>query len=195
MASGTAVTSKILKNVLFFSLMISVISYQFEVGEETGWVRPTGNEPETYNEWAARNRFRIGDTLYFKYQKDSVLVVNSADYLNCNTSNPISKFDDGNTVFRFDRSGFFYFISGQSGHCKSGQRLIVRVMHPSEVESPVSSPSPVPSPAEAERSGGDGGWDSDDWGPPGISSTTRLTVASYFMTALAGILVILYLFM
>ncbi|KAL2523790.1 early nodulin-like protein 7 [Abeliophyllum distichum] len=185
MASGTAVTSKILKNVLFLSLMISVISYQFEVGEEKGWVRPTGNEPETYNEWAARNRFRIGDSVYFKYQKDSVLVVNSADYLNCNTSNPFSKFDDGNTVFRFDRSGFFYFISGQSGHCKSGQRLIVRVMHPSEVESPESSPSP----------GGDGGWDSDDWGPPGISSTTRLTVASYFMTALAGMLVILYLFM
>lgn len=62
-SKSTAVTSKILKNVLFFSLFISVISYEFEVGEETGWVTPTGNEPETYNEWAARNRFRIGDTL------------------------------------------------------------------------------------------------------------------------------------
>ncbi|CAA2972197.1 mavicyanin-like [Olea europaea var. sylvestris] len=187
-SKSTAVTSKILKNVLFFSLFISVISYEFEVGEETGWVTPTGNEPETYNEWAARNRFRIGDTLHFKYHKDSVLVVNSEDYLNCNTSNPITKFQDGNTIFKFDRSGFFYFISGQSGHCKSGQRLIVRVMHPSEIESPESAPSPAPAPL----SSGDDGWDSADWGPPGISSTTKLAVASYYVTSFAVILVVLY---
>lgn len=115
-------------------------------------------------------------------------MVNSEDYLNCNTSNPITKFQDGNTIFKFDRSGFFYFISGQSGHCKSGQRLIVRVMHPSEIESPESAPSPAPAPL----SSGDDGWDSADWGPPGISSTTKLAVASYYVTSFAVILVVLY---
>lgn len=120
----------------------------------------------------------------FKYQKDSVLVVSSADYLKCNTSNPISKFEDGNTIFEFDRSGFFYFISGQPDHCKSGQKLIIRVMHPSEVEAPELAPSPA-------AAGGDGGW---DWAPPGFNSTTKLSVISYFILALAGLVVVLYLF-
>lgn len=116
-----------------------------------------------------------------------MLVVNSSDYEKCKTSNPISKFDDGNTVFQFERSGFFYFISGQPGHCKSGQRLIIRVMHPSEIESPEAAPSPG-----APSSEGDDGWDSNSWGPPGLNSTDKLSVASYFMTFLGGVLVILY---
>ncbi|KAI3466415.1 hypothetical protein Pfo_023078 [Paulownia fortunei] len=196
MASAAA-TSMAFNNVLFSTLLaasvaaVLVSGFQFEVGEERGWRKPTGKEPETYNEWAAKNRFHIGDTVYFKYQKDSVLVVNSADYLNCNTSHPISKFEDGSTVFQFDRPGFFYFISGQPGHCKSGQRLIIRVMHPSEVEAPELAPSP----AAGGGSGGDSGGNSGDWGPPGVNSTTKLSVVSHFMTALAGLFVILYLFM
>ncbi|KAI3456806.1 hypothetical protein Pfo_013469 [Paulownia fortunei] len=175
-------------NLLFSALFaasvaaVLVSGFQFEVGEGRGWRKPTGKEPETYNEWAAKNRFHIGDTVYFKYQKDSVLVVSSADYLNCNTANPIAKFEDGKTVFKFDRSGFFYFISGQPDHCKSGQKIIIRVMHPSEVEAPELAPS----------AGGGSGWDG---GPAGVNSTAKLSVISYFMTALAGVVVILYLFM
>lgn len=61
-------------------------------------------------------------------------------------------------------------------------------MHPSEIESPESAPSPAPAPL----SSGDDGWDSADWGPPGISSTTKLAVASYYVTSFAVILVVLY---
>ncbi|KAL3508360.1 hypothetical protein ACH5RR_027761 [Cinchona calisaya] len=193
-------TSKVLKNALFWSVFVGsmmavmVSSFQFEVGGEKGWVKPAGNETETYNDWATKNRFHIGDTLYFKYALgDSVLLVNSRDYNKCRTSNPISKFDDGNTVFQFELSGFFYFISGQHGHCKSGQRLIIRVMHPSEeqVESPESAPSPAGAPASG--GGGGNGWDSNNnWGPPALNSTDKLTVASYFITFLGGVLVILY---
>ncbi|KAG5546722.1 hypothetical protein RHGRI_018784 [Rhododendron griersonianum] len=109
-----------------------------------GWAKPTGNDSETYNEWASPNRFHVGDEALFKYQKDSVLVVSKEDYENCITSNPISKFADGNTVFAFDHFGFFYFISGQTGHCKSGQRLIIRVMVQSEVEPPQNTTTPPP---------------------------------------------------
>ncbi|KZV57544.1 mavicyanin-like [Dorcoceras hygrometricum] len=146
MASTASRSPLLLFSFILFKASIShfVSSFQFDVGEEGGWKIPTGEEPETYNEWAAQNRFQIGDTLHFKYQNDSVLVVSSADYLNCNTASPVSKFEDGDSVFRFDRSGFFYFISGQPGHCKSGQRLIIRVMHPSEIGSP--SPAPCPRP-------------------------------------------------
>ncbi|KAL8509781.1 hypothetical protein ACS0TY_016844 [Phlomoides rotata] len=161
-----------------------VSSFQFEVGETMGWKKPIGNESKTYNEWAAQNRFRIGDTLYFKYENDSVLVVNSADYLSCNSSNPISKFEDGNTVFRFDRSGFFYFISGGPGHCKSGQRLIIRVMHPSQVSAPGLAPAPAPS-----GGGGSEEWEDDD------DSSAEVSAASCFVTAASGLFAVLCLFM
>lgn len=58
-------------NVFVLSLVVTfmivsnifVSSFQFRVGDEIGWITPIGNESETYNEWAARNRFHIGDTL------------------------------------------------------------------------------------------------------------------------------------
>ncbi|KAL0310939.1 UNVERIFIED_CONTAM: hypothetical protein Sangu_2388600 [Sesamum angustifolium] len=196
MASAAA-ASKLFNNVFFSAVLaaatavVLISGFQFQVGEERGWTIPTGKEPETYNEWAAKNRFHIGDTLYFKYLKDSVLVVTSADYLNCSTSNPISKYEDGTTTFQLDRPGFFYFISGQSGHCKLGQRLIVRVIHPSEVEAPELAPSP----GSGGGPDGDSGWESDDWGPLGVSSTTKLFAISNFMTAFVGLLVVLYMFM
>ncbi|KAK4344491.1 hypothetical protein RND71_034667 [Anisodus tanguticus] len=178
-----------------FVATIFVSSFQFRVGDEIGWTKPIGNESETYNEWAARNRFHIGDTLYFKYKSDSVLEVTPADYLNCNTSSPISKFENGNTVFKFNHSGFFYFISGHTSNCKSGQRIIIRVMHPSEISSPVPAPDISPAPAIGGGDDGGDGWISDFLGPPAINSTTTLSVLSYFVTALGGVMVFLYLLM
>ena len=68
----------------------------------------------------------------FKYGKDSVMEVNETDYKRCNSSHPNFFSNTGNTVFRFDYSGPFYFISGVSGHCEKGQRMIVKVMSPEE---------------------------------------------------------------
>ncbi|XP_031106116.1 early nodulin-like protein 1 [Ipomoea triloba] len=188
----------LIEKALFTTLLLTsmaavpVSSFQFEVGGENGWAKPTGNESETYNEWAIQNRFRIGDTLYFKYQDDSVLEVSYADYTNCDVSNPVVKFDDGETVFEFRRSGLFFFISGRRGHCNAGQKLIVRVLHPSEA---VSAAGPAPSPGPAAARGGDE-WDPHNLGPPpGHNSTSKLSVASYFITALGGVLVFLYLLM
>lgn len=106
----------------------------------------------------------------FLNEADSVLVVSSIfKYMQCNTTDPIQELPAGNTVFRFTRYGFYYFISGQVAHCVAGQRMIVRVMvHPDPgsispllppalspsdeaaapggyYNEPVSSPSPVPS--------------------------------------------------
>ncbi|MBA0783497.1 hypothetical protein Gotri_001202 [Gossypium trilobum] len=148
-------------SVVFISMAtLAIASFQFRVGGEGGWTKPTGNEPETYNEWASRNRFHVGDSLYFRYSNDSVLVVNHTSYTNCSVSNPILKFKDGDTVFEFD-----------------------------------SSPQPAQSPMEDGGSNDEGdGWDSI-WGPPPHNSTIKQAVASYFMTALGGMLVIMYLLM
>ncbi|XP_038998172.1 mavicyanin-like [Hibiscus syriacus] len=188
---------KLCKFSLFFLVFVSVTvataSFQFKVGGDKGWTKPrarlTTGKSETYNEWASRNRFHVGDSLYFEYNNDSVLVVDSTSYTNCNVADPIFKLKDGERVFVFDRYGFFYFISGELGHCQAGQKLIVRVrVHP---VASISSPRPAPSPMENDY--GDG-WDSF-WGAQPQNSTIKQTVASYFMTALGGVLVMMYLLM
>ncbi|THG13139.1 hypothetical protein TEA_016821 [Camellia sinensis var. sinensis] len=54
--------------------------------------------------------------------------VRKRDYITCNTSSPIIEHKDGNTNVKLDRSGPFYFISREEGHCDKGQKLIVVVM-------------------------------------------------------------------
>ncbi|KAG6634747.1 hypothetical protein I3843_12G137600 [Carya illinoinensis] len=168
---------------------VSASSFQFQVGGERGWIKPSGNETQThYDKWATNNRFHVGDTLYFRYRNDSVLAVNYTDYKNCIVLNPISKFSDGNTVLRIDRYGFYYFISGQPGHCKGGQKLVIRVMvQSSEVaKTPRTAPSP-------KANTGDSG-DYDGWGPPSLMNSTikrSNSTASRFLSFLGGVLVIL----
>uniref|UniRef100_A0A0C9RRZ7 TSA: Wollemia nobilis Ref_Wollemi_Transcript_15935_939 transcribed RNA sequence n=1 Tax=Wollemia nobilis TaxID=56998 RepID=A0A0C9RRZ7_9CONI len=114
-----------------FMLSIYIVAgREFTVGGKNGWATPTGAEPESYNQWADRLRFHVGDTLVFKYpaKQDSVLVVTPEAFQKCNTSSPAASYDDGNTVFKFPKSGPFYFVSGSEGHCEKGQKLVVVVM-------------------------------------------------------------------
>ncbi|XP_044955703.1 early nodulin-like protein 1 [Hordeum vulgare subsp. vulgare] len=132
----------------------------YSVGNGRGWAVPAVNGTETYNHWAKRNRFQVGDILDFKYEaKDSVLLVNHDDYKMCSTVTPVTRFADGDTKFKFDRTGFFYFVSGVPGHCEAGQRMMVRVVgHSSLAAAPAKppsvgvggrAPSPSPSPSRA----------------------------------------------
>ncbi|ESQ27013.1 hypothetical protein EUTSA_v10019806mg [Eutrema salsugineum] len=101
----------------------------FKVGDEFGWRVPLQNDTAVYSHWASSNRFHIGDSLSFVYEKDSVMEVDKWGFYHCNGSDPITAFDNGNSTFNLDRPGLFYFISGSTLHCTSGQRLIVEVMH------------------------------------------------------------------
>ncbi|KAI8557804.1 hypothetical protein RHMOL_Rhmol04G0038700 [Rhododendron molle] len=129
--------------VLFTGLMGSLQAYEFKVGGNQGWVL---NPSENYNQWSARMRFQVNDTIFFKYNKgaDSVLVVNKQDYDTCNTQNPITKMDGGDSVFKFDRSGPFYFISGNKDNCDKGQKLPVVVMAVRNLKKPTPPPTPPP---------------------------------------------------
>ncbi|XP_044958493.1 early nodulin-like protein 1 [Hordeum vulgare subsp. vulgare] len=97
-------------------------------GVERGWRQPAPGE-ETYNHWATKNRFHVGDFLHFRYDgNDSVLVVTRDDYKRCGTDRPVLRLEGGEARFRLERSGFLYFISGAPGHCDAGQRFTLRVM-------------------------------------------------------------------
>ncbi|KAL1209200.1 Early nodulin-like protein 6 [Cardamine amara subsp. amara] len=124
--------------VLFY--VFSLVSCtEFEAGGENGWIIPqSSNQSDLFNQWASKNRFKVGDTIRFKYKKDSVLVVSEDEYKKCQTTKPELYSNHDDTVFKLDRPGYFYFISGVSGHCEKGQKMIIKVM---EVESQSPPPS------------------------------------------------------
>ncbi|KAG1327425.1 early nodulin-like protein 1 [Cocos nucifera] len=188
-------------NFIFFLstslLLISTVSTrEFRVGGPRGWTLPTGNESETFNHWATRNRFHVGDSLYFKYENDSVLVVDHGDYNDCNTSKPLFKFNDGNTTFRFDRYGFFYFISGEPGSCEAGERMIIRVMVHPEVISPGPglAPSPQPGGDHGTGSGSSSGSVSGPQGSPGSNASFKTAAESYVIMAALGVASVILVF-
>ncbi|CAA7395433.1 unnamed protein product [Spirodela intermedia] len=120
---------------------LSVTGVDYEVGDDEGWKVPSSGDPQFYNQWASKNRFRVGDAVVFKYRKDSVMVVTEEDYGNCNSSHPILFDNGGRTEVDLDRSGPFFFISGIVGHCQMGQKMIVKVL--SSSEEPGGSPAPA----------------------------------------------------
>ncbi|PSR96370.1 Early nodulin-like protein [Actinidia chinensis var. chinensis] len=134
---------------LFAGLMGSLKAYQFNVGGKDGWVQ---NPSESYSNWSSRMRFQINDALFFKYMQgtDSVLVVSKEDYDTCNTQKPIMKLDGGDSVFKFDRSGPFFFISGNKSSCDKGQKLntvVIALRNQPKSTPPTTPPSETGAPA------------------------------------------------
>ncbi|KAF0897333.1 hypothetical protein E2562_036258 [Oryza meyeriana var. granulata] len=73
------------------------------------------------------------------------------------------KFDDGSTVFKFDRSGPFFFISGNEANYRAGEKLIVVVMAD---RSGHHSPPLAPLPASVSPPPGTEGANSTTPAPP-----------------------------
>ncbi|CAL5198521.1 unnamed protein product [Lathyrus oleraceus] len=126
--------------ILFSASQFLVINCaEFEVGGRVGWVVPTSKDSdEMYNQWASQNRFKIDDTIHFKYDKDSVMMVSEEEYEKCKSDRPLFFENNGNTVYKFERPGMFYFISGVSGHCTRGQKMVIKVL---DIR-PITAPSP-----------------------------------------------------
>ncbi|KAL5071516.1 hypothetical protein RYX36_022403 [Vicia faba] len=115
-------------------------------GKPDAWKVPS-SESDSLNKWAETVRFRIADHLIFNYEagKDSVLQVSKEDYVSCNTSHPIKKYNDGKTKVRFDHSGPYYYISGEKGHCEKGEKVIVLVVSQRSPGAAPVSPASAPS--------------------------------------------------
>ncbi|KAF9666310.1 hypothetical protein SADUNF_Sadunf16G0216300 [Salix dunnii] len=128
MISSTMQMSLFLMTILSSLQFLSVSSFEYQIGGNEGWVVPPANDTRIYNDWASENRFQVGDTVRFRYRKDSVMEVSVEDYKKCNSSHPNFFSNTGNDVYHLNRSGSFYFMSGVSGHCEKGQRMIVKVV-------------------------------------------------------------------
>ncbi|KAL6205546.1 PREDICTED: early nodulin-like protein 3 [Fragaria vesca subsp. vesca] len=110
-----------------------------------GWTVPDASTH--FDQWAANNRFQIGDSIVFNYSpgQDSVLRVSQDDYTNCNTDATAEKFSDGHSTFKFNQSGPFYFISGNKDNCVKNEKLVVIVLADRNQNSTGTPPSPAPS--------------------------------------------------
>ncbi|XP_043717702.1 stellacyanin-like [Telopea speciosissima] len=133
--------SILLSSTHFFS----VNSHEFEVGDDKGWLVPSSKDDDFYDQWASKQRFQVNDTVNFKYKEDSVLVVRGDEYEECHSTHPIFFSNNGDTTFTLDRPDLFYFISGVSGHCERGQKMIIKVLKPPK------SPSPPPPPPASQN--------------------------------------------
>lgn len=65
------------------------------------------------------------------------MVVTEEEYNKCESSHPTFFSNNGNTEVRLDRPGPFYFISGVTGHCQGGQRMVIKVI---SKDTPPSAP-------------------------------------------------------
>ncbi|CAH9083538.1 unnamed protein product, partial [Cuscuta europaea] len=96
-----------------------------------------------YSEWASRNRFQIGDTIVFHPpNNDSVLMVTKEQYKECNKTYS-EEHRDGNTTFKLNHSGYFYFMSSNRDRCNKNEKMEVIVMADRRHHSSAPSPSPL----------------------------------------------------
>lgn len=88
-------------------------------------------------------------------------MVNKDDYNSCNIKNPMTSLTNGDSDFKFDRSGPFFFISGDAEKCQKGLKLHVVVLAVRNKRHHAPSPSPatlppsssiVPTPAAESES-------------------------------------------
>ncbi|XP_071727204.1 early nodulin-like protein 9 [Rutidosis leptorrhynchoides] len=121
-------------------------AHQFNVGGSGDW---SISSSSSFDQWAHKCRFQIGDTLWFNYQanRDSVLQVTETDYNTCNTSSPIAKYSDGHTMIKLNQSGPHYFISGIVDHCKHNEKIVIIVLADRTKHSSTPPPAPTPTPA------------------------------------------------
>ncbi|KAL5547513.1 hypothetical protein UlMin_002744 [Ulmus minor] len=142
--------------IVFLSFSFSEAREILVGGQENSWTNPSS--PSALNDWAAKTRFKVGDILVWKTKpnKESILEVTEENYNSCNRTNPIKKHKHEVTKIELDRSGLFYFISGEKGHCEKGQKLVVLVMSPNHNHDLVPAPAPE-APLQQSNRGAAGG--------------------------------------
>ncbi|PPD91919.1 hypothetical protein GOBAR_DD11151 [Gossypium barbadense] len=182
---------------LGLSFMLLMIQKGYARDFSVNWGLHNGTNAQNYNQWAEKNRFQIGDSLFtYTPNDDSVLQVNKDAYKNCSVESPLSSYTDGHTVFSLSHSGPYYFISGNKDNCEKNEKLEVVVLadrsnrSSTANETNPSSPPPsssidiMPSPAPSGESPPAGTVEnptpapSDESKPPNAASAVFMSVTA-----------------
>nr|AAR15424.1 Cu2+ plastocyanin-like [Sisymbrium irio] len=110
------------------------------VGDTSGWDISSDLES-----WTSGKRFAVGDVLMFQYSSThSVYEVAKDKFQNCNTTDPIRTFTNGNTTVALSKPGDRFFVCRNRLHCFSGMKLQVNVEGNGPSPAPVGAPRAAP---------------------------------------------------
>ncbi|CAL9235057.1 unnamed protein product, partial [Arabidopsis halleri] len=110
-----------------------------QVGDSNGWTIMSVN----YERWASSRTFHVGDSLFFKYNKDfhDVTEVSHNDFKLCEPSKPLTRYETGSDTVILTKPGLQHFICGFPSHCDMGQKLQIHVL-PASL-GPVAAPNTI----------------------------------------------------
>ncbi|CAD6214930.1 unnamed protein product [Miscanthus lutarioriparius] len=96
----------------------------YTVGDGSGW-----DVAIDYDAWASGKKFKVGDTLVFRYNAgQDVVVVDEQSYNDCATPNNAPVLTSGNAVaVKLGQSGKYFFICDAEGECASGMKVAINV--------------------------------------------------------------------
>ncbi|MCL7036414.1 hypothetical protein MKW94_002923 [Papaver nudicaule] len=157
---------KIMATIVVFLLLTAAVEVSakiYTVGGNDGWTNGVN-----YTRWSENIVFNSEDYLYFVYYRvnDSVLEVNQTAYKICNSEQPLYNWTgSGRVLVPLNRSGDYYFMSGDEASCYEGLKVAVHVLT-----------APPPPPAAANG---------------GASTTTSIGMIS----SLAGLSLVFFLFL
>ncbi|ESQ40683.1 hypothetical protein EUTSA_v10014745mg [Eutrema salsugineum] len=110
------------------------------VGDTSGW-----DISSDLDSWTLGKRFSVGDVLMFQYSSThSVYEVAKDKFQNCNTTDPIRTFTNGNTTVALSKPGDRFFVCGNRLHCFAGMKLQVNVEGNGPSSAPVGAPRTAP---------------------------------------------------
>ncbi|XWS27026.1 hypothetical protein CRYUN_Cryun26dG0080300 [Craigia yunnanensis] len=142
--------------VLAATLLQSTFAVTYTVGNSTGWIRPTSNNADLYDNWAENMNFVVGDILVFSFTtgEHDVAEVTKTAYEACNTANTTFTWTNGPQSIPLNSTGERYFICTFPNHCSAGQKLEVEVHNgTSTASTPGSSPNtPTGTPSNSASS-------------------------------------------
>ncbi|KAG2631184.1 mavicyanin-like [Panicum virgatum] len=102
----------------------------------------------SYNAWSAKQTFKPGDTLSFKFAPShDVTEVDKKDYDSCSGANSIKSYTGGSAAVKLTAPGKRYFICSVPGHCAAGMKLEVTV-----AAAAVTAPAPAAGKPHHKRS-------------------------------------------
>ncbi|XP_023634314.1 uclacyanin 1 [Capsella rubella] len=107
-------------------------SRMYAVGDSSGW---SVYNSYYYEKWSEDRHFRVGDTLFFEYNKhinDVREVSNELDFESCTPTSTVAVYKTGHDLVTLTRPGVHYFVSLKTGLCHAGIKLRIMVQPSTE---------------------------------------------------------------
>eukprot|EP00262_Sarcandra_glabra_P008387 TRINITY_DN21908_c0_g1_i1.p1 TRINITY_DN21908_c0_g1~~TRINITY_DN21908_c0_g1_i1.p1 ORF type:complete len:193 (+),score=13.59 TRINITY_DN21908_c0_g1_i1:60-638(+) len=132
--------------LVFWAMFQCVAAKTYIVGDAIGWTVPPNTT--VYGSWAAKQAFKVGDTLLFNFTtgEHNVAPVRKAGYDACNFSNVVGiTITVGPARVLLGSPGEYYYICTVGTHCLLGQKLAINVSGPFDAAfAGADAPSPTP---------------------------------------------------